>query len=179
MNKKILFLLFVSIGNVVGSILVYLLFGGTNVPEYIALYTSILTASYAILAEPKVRTEPYLRISPVLRRYGHILIGNANSPSSSGLNARIENVGYSNAKNIEVRCRLVPDSSIPLKNNGIFKHPLLTPKDDPIIYKIVEFAESNKLRSQQLIVEASYSNEDDKKQEPIKMKVAISELEED
>jgi hypothetical protein len=55
MSKRVLFVLFLFIGNVVGSILVYYLFGDVhvNVPEFIALYTSILTAIYTILAKPK------------------------------------------------------------------------------------------------------------------------------
>lgn len=177
MNKKIFFVSLLSIGNTVGSILVYFLFGDINVPEFIALYTSILTASYAILAEPKARTEPYLRITAVLKKYGHIMIGNSSSPNSLGLDIWIENIGNSIAKNIEVRCQLVPDGSIPLKDKGVFKHPLLALIPEKVQYKAVEFADSNKLLSQKLIIEASYSNEEDKKQEPIKIEVAINELE--
>jgi hypothetical protein len=45
----VLLLLLLLAGNVIGSIAVYFLFGDHfNVPEFIALYTSILTAIYTI-----------------------------------------------------------------------------------------------------------------------------------
>jgi hypothetical protein len=53
-NEKSMFVLLILVGNIVGSILVYFLFGDHfNVPEFIALYTSILTAIYTILAKRK------------------------------------------------------------------------------------------------------------------------------
>jgi hypothetical protein len=178
MIKKMLFILFLVIGIVAIIIVSYCFSATANIAEYVALYTSISTACYAILAEPKERTEPYLRTTAVLKRYGQIMIGNYDSPSHLGLNIWIENVGYSNAKGIEVRCQLVPDGSIPLKDNGIFKHSLLTPRKR-IQYQAVESVESNKLLSQQLVIEATFSNEDDKEQKPIKNKYLVKELEED
>lgn len=150
-----MFVLFVSIGNVVGSILVYFILGAVNVPVYIALYTSILTASYTILAEPKQKTEPLLRITPLLKRYGQIMIGNHTSPSSAAIIIWIENVGYSNALNIEAKCQLFPDLTIPLKNNGVFKHSLLVPKEK-INFEAVESFGTNELLSQELKIDVNF-----------------------
>lgn len=128
----------------------------------------------SILGAPKKRTEPYLRITPKLEKYSPITFKN----NLRGLNVWIENVGYSNAKSIEVRCQLVPDASIPLKNKGVFRHPLLTPKE-PVKYQAVKDFESHKLLSQQLIIETSYSNEEDEKQKPMKTEYLVKELEEE
>lgn len=149
----------------------------SSIAEYVALYTSVSTACYAILAEPRERIEPYLRITPLLKSHATISIGNYTSPSLAGIIMWIENVGYSNAKNIEGSCQLVPDASIPLKDKGVFRHALLAPKER-IHCEVVESFETDKLLSQQLIIEVSYSNEDDKKQKPIKMEYPVKELEE-
>lgn len=123
------------------------------------------------LAEPKV-AKPILRITPLLSTPA--IMGNL------GLDILIENIGYSIAKDIEVNCQLVPDGSIPLNDNGVFKHPLLAPRDPPIKYSALMFVESPKLLSQEkLIIEVSYLDEDDKKQKPIKMETTINKLEQE
>jgi hypothetical protein len=177
MNKKILFVLIVLIGSMAIATFVYYYVGVADIAEYVALFTSVSTAMYAILAEPKEKTEPFLRITPTLKRYGTIAIGTYVSPETVGLDVWIENIGYSIAKDIEVKCQIIPDESIPLKSDGVFKHPLLAPKEI-VQYKAVEAVDSNKFLSQRLIIEAAYSNEDDKKQKPIKKEYKISELEE-
>jgi hypothetical protein len=151
----------------------------SEIAEYLALYTSISTACYAILTQSRERTEPYLRITPLLDRYhGIVMIGNYSSPNTAGISVWIENVGYSNATNIEVKCQLAPDTSMPLKDNGVFKHTLLTPKEI-IRYEVtVEHIETEKLLSQKLIIEVVYSNEDNKKQKPVKMECLVKDLEE-
>ena len=178
MDKKIWFILFLTIGIAVITVTFYYYSETARIAEYVALYTSVSTACYAILAEPKKRTEPYLRITPLLKRHAYIMMGNYSSPKTSGLNIWIENVGHSNAKNIEIRFQLVPDGSIQLKDNGVFVHPLLTPKEK-VQCQAVKSAYSDKLLLQQLIVEASYSNEDEKKQKQIKNKWSVKELKED
>ena len=83
---------------------------------------------------------------------------------SSGLDILIENIGYSIAKDIEVKCKLVPDGSIPLIDNGVFKYSSLAPREPPVKYSALVLVEDSKLLSQEkLIIEVSYLNEDDKK----------------
>jgi hypothetical protein len=170
MRKKIWFILFFSIGNVVGSILIYYLFESVNVPVFIALYTSILTATYQILAEPTKRTDPFLRINPKLSDQG----------MDAGLDILIENIGYSIAKDIEVKCKLVPGGSLPLIDNGVFKYSSLAPRETPVKYSALVLVKDSELLSQEkLIIEVSYLNEDGKKQKPIKMERIISKLQEE
>jgi hypothetical protein len=179
MNKRIFFTLFVLIGSIAVAISINYSFGIGHIAEYVALFTSVSTAIYAILAQPKQRTEPFLRITPHLITHGGVFIGGASPPSSGGLNISIENIGYSIAKEIELRCKLVPDTSIPLENGGIFKHPSLAPREKPVQYQVVKYANKDILLSQKLTIETSYMNEDDKRQKPTKMEVLISGLERD
>ena len=176
-DKKILFTIFLIIGIVAIVISFYYYSETSKIAEYVALFTSVSTAVYTILSKTKERTEPILRITPLL-----------SDPNMSfwGLDIWIENIGYSIAKDIEVKCQLVPDASIPLENNGIFKHSLLAPKEITKCSVIIRADNSKPLSrqlfiaevtQQKLIIEVSYSNEDDKKQKPIKKKVAIAELE--
>jgi len=170
MDKRIFFILFVLIGSIVVAISINYSFGAAHIAEYVALFTSVSTAVYAILAQPKGRTEPILRITPLLKQLDPKL-------SHLKLDIWIENIGYSIAKNIEVKCQLVPDASIYIKNNGVFRHSFLAPKEI-VQYQAVGLADRNKLLSQQLIIEASYLNEDDKKQKPIKNVYSVKELHE-
>jgi len=175
MNKKILFMLFISIGSVAVALSIYYTLGVANVAEYVALFTSISTAIYAILAEPKAKTEPFLRITPILRRPPELIAGSMLDREFT-IDVWIENIGYSIAKDIEVKCKLVPDTSMPLEKNGVFKHPLLAPKEI-VKYYAVGLVESSKLLPQRLIIETHYLNEDNKKQKPIKKEFAVRELE--
>lgn len=170
-------MLLISIGSPAVAISVYLLLGATNVAEYVALFTSVSTAVYAILAEPRERTEPILRITPLLKRYGKVVVDGLGNEGKLGIDIWTENIGYSVAKDIEVDCRFVPDGSIRLKDNGIFKHSLLAPREI-IQYQAVDFADADKLLAQQLIIESSYLNEDDEKQKPMKKVCAVKELKE-
>jgi hypothetical protein len=171
MNKKILFISVLAVGILAIGITSYYYSATPSIVEYVALYTSISTACYAILAEQKAKTEPILRINPEL---------SSHSMGSLGLDILIENIGYSIAKDIEVNCKLVPDGSIPLSDNGVFKHSFLAPREPPIKYSALMFVETSKLLSQEkLIIEVSYLNEDDKKQKPIKMETTISKLEQE
>lgn len=177
MDKRILFVLFVLVGSTAVAISINYSFGAAHIAEYVALFTSVSTAIYAILAQPKERTEPFLRITPTLHRHGAVFIGSSGSLSAS-LEVQIENIGYSTAKDIEIKCQLIPDTSIPLKDKGVFKHSLLTTNDLPVYYQVVECADVDKLLSQQLILEASYLNEDNKRQKPLKNAYSVKELHE-
>jgi hypothetical protein len=177
MNKKILFIITLVIGIIAIGIVSYYYSATARTVEYVALYTSISTACYTILAEPRAKTEPLLRITPTLKRHGIVFIGKASMGGGVDLNIWIENIGYSIAKNIEVKCQIAPDKTIPLKNNGVYTHSFLAPKEITQ-YQLVDSIESGKLLSQQLIIEVSYSNENDKKQTPIKKEYPVRELEE-
>jgi hypothetical protein len=147
------------------------------VAEYIALFTSVSTAVYAILVQPKERIEPLLRITPTKESLAGVIVGKVGFKRTMNLNIWIENIGYSIAKGIEVQCRLVPNGSISLENKGVFKHPLLAPKEI-IKYQALRSVSTDKLLSQQLIIEASYLNEDDEKQKPTKNEYSVKELHE-
>jgi hypothetical protein len=178
MVKKIVFIFVLLVGALVIGISFYYYSATYEIAEYLALFTSVSTACYAILAQPKERTEPYLRVTPLLdRRQGSIAIGNYVSPNTAGIKIWIENVGYSNAINIELKCLLTLDTVLTLENEGIFKHPLLTPKEK-VRYEAVESAQTDLLFSQKLAIEVVYSNEDGKKQKPINIESRIIDLEE-
>lgn len=178
MDRRILFILFVLVGSIAVAIFINYSYGAAHIAEYVALFTSVSTAIYAILAQPKQRIDPFLRITPLLKTHPTVFIGSP-TPSSCSLSILIENIGYSIAKEIELRCKLVPDTSIPLENDGIFKHPSLAPREKPVEYKVVKYAIKDKLLSKKLTIETSYMNEDDKRQKPTKMDVLISGLERD
>lgn len=160
-------MLLVSIGSVAVAFFVYYFVGLSDIPEYVALFTSILTAMYAILAEPKAKTEPILRITPLLKQDPKLLRYNVD--------IWIENIGYSIAKDIEVKFK-VSDPKIHVKNNGFFKHLLLAPKET-IKCQALELIEYDTYNTQQLITEVSYLSEDNKKQKPIKKEYPIREME--
>jgi hypothetical protein len=176
MDKRILFSLFVLVGNITVAISINYSLGVAHVAEYVALFTSVSTAIYAILAQPKERTEPLLRITPTLERHPVVFIDNRKFGGSVGLDVRIQNIGYSIAKDIEIRCQLIPHASIHLENNGIYKISLLSPRDPPIKYQVVGGADAEKLLLLTLAIEVSYLNEDDKKQKPIKKVCWVKEL---
>lgn len=178
MDKRILFILVVLVGSIAVAISINYSLGVAHVTEYVALFTSVTTAVYAILAQPKQRTEPFLRITPLLKTHATIAITGMDVPKTKrGLDIWIENIGYSIAKDLKVSCGLVPDDSIYLENAGIFKYQLLAPKEI-VKYSVVRFVDANILLSQQLIIEASYLDEDDKKQKPIKNVYSVEELHE-
>jgi hypothetical protein len=177
MDKRILFILFVLVGSTAVAISINYSVGAAHITEYVALFTSVSTAVYAVLAQPKERIEPFLRITPTIERHDGIVVGNVGSERIMSLNIWIENIGYSIAKDIEVQCRLVPNGSISLENNGVFKHSLLAPKEI-VQYQAVQIASTDKLLSRQLIIEASYLNEDDEKQKPTKNVYSVKELHE-
>ena len=66
-----------------------------------------------------------------------------------------------------------------LKNDGFFKHSMLAPipKDPPITFSPSEFVDLDKLANQKLVVEASFSNEENKKQEVLRLEVAFDKVE--
>jgi hypothetical protein len=167
MNKKTLFKLFVSIGIlVIATVVLYCL--GANVSEYVTLFTALPTALYAVSTARK-RPEPFLRITPIL--------GQAYPLTYITLRIKIENiVAETIAKNIEVKCRLVPDASIFVMNKGVVKHPSpLTKEDPPVEYPVLEQVNRNELFSQKLVYEYTCLNEDDKKQKMRKGEIALAE----
>ena len=174
MNKKTLFKLSVSIGIlVIATVVLYCL--GANVSEYVTLFTTLPTALYAVSTKLK-RPEPFLRITPIL--------GQEYPLTHITLRIKIENiVAETIAKNIEVKCRLVPDASIFVMNKGVVKHSSpLTKEDSPVEYPVLEHVNRNELFSQKLVYEYTCLNEDGKKQKMRKGEIAlaekISELEE-
>ena len=177
MVKKIIFILVLVVGAIAIGISFYLYSATSEIAEYLALYTSISTACYAILTQSKERTEPFLRITPVLDRHHGMVAGKGwSTRNTAGIKIWIENVGYSNATNIELKCQLTVDTELLLENKGIFRHPLLAP-NEAVYYQALEIAEIETLFSQKLTIEAVYSNEDNKKQKPIKMECEVRELE--
>lgn len=175
MDKRILFILFVLIGSTILAISINYSFGAVHIAEYVALFTSASTAVYSILAQPKERIEPLLRITPTIHMQAGVFIKNMSPINTMSLSIWIENIGYSIAKDIEVRCRLVPNGSITLESNGVIKHPLLAPRE-VTENQLVRSARSDQLLSQQLIIEAFYLNIDDEKQKPIKNEYPVKEL---
>jgi hypothetical protein len=177
MDKRILFVLFILVGSIFVAVLISYSFGAAQIVGYVAWFTSLSTAVYAIWTQPKQRTEPFLRIAPILEKHqGMIFIaGVGGTTSRASLNVWIENIGYSIAKNISVRCGLNPDKSIPLKENGVFSHPLLAPKER-VSFQIVEYAETERLSSQQLTIEVKYENEDGKPQNMLTNAYSVEEL---
>jgi hypothetical protein len=175
MDKRILFVLLILIGSLVVAISIGYSLGVAQIVGYVAWFTSVSTAVYAILAQPKQRTEPILRITPLLK--SSIVTANVTFWVRT-IDIWIENIGYSIAKEIEVRCRLDPDGSIPLEKNGFFKHPLLAPKEI-VQYQAAKSADvMDNFLSQRLTIETSYLNEDNKKQKPIKSVYLVKELQE-
>ena len=168
MDKRILFILFVLIGSIAVAISVTYIFGASHITEYIALFTSLSTAIYAILAQPRERTEPFLRITP---RYNP----NRYKSPNIAIDICVRNIGYSIARDIEVRCRLIPNGSIPLERNGIINIELLAPKES--VECPLGPIKRSKLLSQKVLLVACFLDEDGKKQKPIKKEALISELE--
>jgi hypothetical protein len=157
------------VGNVILIPIVYNFLGKEFVFESIAVFTSITTAVYTILATPTTKTEPILRVTPFL--------GGGLGMGQIGLRVQIQNIGYSIAKNIEVKCKIVPDLTISLENNGVCNIPLLAPKESRIIPLISSIDLPRLLSQEKAIIEVSYENEEGKKQKPIKIEPLISELE--
>jgi hypothetical protein len=81
MIKKIVFILVLLIGAIAIGISFYSYSLTSEIAEYLALYTSVATACYAILSQPKERTEPFLRITPLLERHGTF----GGVPSNAGV----------------------------------------------------------------------------------------------
>lgn len=139
--------------------------GTVNVPAFIALYTSILTASYTILTEPKQKTEPILRVSPLVTQH--------KNPTSFHYNVDvwIENIGYGIAKNIE--------ANISVSNNKIFNkkfnHQLLAPKEI-LKFPIYEYMDFDIYNNERLSIEMAYFNEDSKKIKPMIEEYKLKEL---
>ena len=170
MIKKTLFILWLGIGIPVISFILNYYSATSNILESIALYASLSTACYAILAEPKQRTEPLLRITPLVKQQENPISFHYR------IDVWIENIGYGIAKNIEIKIK-ASDPKVNFNNNGYFKHLLLIPKER-FKCPVLEFMDSETYTNQRLIVEISYSNEDDKKLKPIHEEYTIRELKE-
>jgi hypothetical protein len=147
------------------SIVVFYLLGTVNVPAFIALYTSILTASYTVLTEPKQKTEPFLRVSPLVTQH--------KNPTSFHYNVDvwIENIGYGIAKNIEAKI-CVSNTKMFTKN---FNHQLLAPKEI-IKFPIYEYMDFDIYNNESLSIEMAYFNEDGKKIKPVIAEYKLKEL---
>lgn len=167
-KRRIAFVLFLTIGNIVLGLYAFNYLGKDTVLESIAVFTSISTAVYTILNEPeKEKPEPLLRVRPVAK--GGLGAGEL------GLDVYIDNIGDAPAKDIKIVCKTGPQT-ISLENNGVYKIPLLPLKEPPLKLNVINSIESEQLFSQNLDVEVMYSNMENKKHPPMKENYAISEL---
>lgn len=167
-KRKIAFVLFLVVGNITLGLYASYYLGKDTVLESIAVFTSISTAVYAILNEPpKEKAEPLLRVEPRLRA--------GFGMGSLGLEVRVDNIGDAPAKNTQVVCKINPQSSISLENDGVYTIPLLAPKEYSKINPIISI-QSDQLTSQELAVEVAYSNLENKKQPSMRESYSISVL---
>ncbi|GAG59185.1 unnamed protein product, partial [marine sediment metagenome] len=100
-------------------------------------------------SESKPRTQEILRITP--------LLGSLFPLTHIAMKVKIENIAPNSiAKNIVVKCKF-PDTSIFMKNKGVFEHksPLIY-KDSPVTFTLCEVEHRDKLFSQKFIYEATY-----------------------
>jgi hypothetical protein len=146
---------------------------GANLSEQIAFTASFLTASIAILT--RKRTEPpYLRITPLLGQHFPL--------THIELSMKVENLRESVAKDIEVRCKLVPNSSqmpatlLCIENEGIFKHQLaITNADPPITFLVSKVVDRNALLSQKFVYEISFFDRHGKKHRQKEEEIPLAE----
>jgi len=181
METKITFILtFVSV-LIVGifSIIIfaYKFEGIPNINEYLALYVSVTTAiftSIKLLIEPKVRTEPYLRLTPIFNEKPNELIAGLLSKKVS-MNLLVENIGHSIAKNIEIKCWLANDTSTPPKMVE-FHYSMLAPKENPLKFAVLKYVDLEPLRKTKLLVEYSFFNEENKKKKLVKEEIPFDKV---
>lgn len=167
MNKgKIIFTLALMTGNaIIGSIAFFYL-GKDTLLESIAVFTSISTAVYTILKEPE-KPKPLLRIQPI--------IISGSGMGSLGLDVLVDNIGEAPAKNIQVSCKLIPQTDIVLEKNGVGIIPFLA-RNERATCNVIVSIQQDKLSSQNFVIEATYSDSEDKKQKPIRVESSIEVL---
>ena len=166
-KRRIVFVLFLSIGNIALGLYAFYYLGKGTVLESIAVFTSVSTAAYAVLNEPEtVKLEPLLRVRAVAR--GGLGMG------SLGLDLFLDNIGDALAKGIKVVCKASP-IALGLQNSGVYGIKLLAPKETAKI-NVISSIESGQFSSQNLEVELTYSDTENKKQTPIKETYSIDEL---
>jgi hypothetical protein len=144
-----------------------------NLSEHIAFNASFWPATIALLT--RKRTEPpYLRITPLLGQHFPL--------SHIELSMQIENLRESIAKDIEIKCRLVPVSQIaPAKpiyilNEGIFKHQLaITNADQPVTFLVTKIVHRDELLSKKFVYEVSYSDRHGKKHRQKEEEIPLAE----
>ena len=167
-KRRIVFVLFLIIGNIALGLYAFYYLGKDTVLESIAVFTSVSTAAYAVLNEPEtVKPEPLLRIRPVAR--GGLGMG------SLGLDLFLDNVGDALAKDIKVVCKTSP-MTLGVQNNGVYGIGLLAPREPPARITVINSIESGQFSSQNLEVKVAYSDTEDKKQTPINATYSIDEL---
>ncbi len=167
-KRRIGFVIFLVLGNIIVVGLSSFYFLGKDMFEYIAVFTSLSTAAYAVLNEPETaKPEPLIRIRPVAR--GGLGAG------SLGLDLFLDNVGDALAKDIRVVCKTSP-MTLSLQNNGVYSIELLAPREPPTKITVISSIDSGQFSSQNLQVELTYSDTEDKKQTPIKATYSIDEL---
>ena len=129
----------------------------------VVIFVSKLYSQFT-LAQPesnikggKGRIQELLRIQP--------LLGQLFPLTHIAIDLQVENVmPDSLAKNLEIKCRMKPDSSIYLIGKGVHHLKLpITYKDPPSIFRILNCASRDELYSQFLCYEATYLNEYNKK----------------
>ena len=156
-KKKIGFVLFLIIGNVVVGLSSFRYLGADATIALIAFFTSLSTAVYSIMNEPK-KPQPLLRVKPSLR---NPFLG------SLGLDLYIDNVGDSSAKDIKVICKTSPEA-LTLENNGLYNIEILPSKERPVQIIVITSIETPSIESKKVEMEVTYSNMDNEKQKAIK-----------
>ncbi len=164
-KRRIGFVIFLIVGNIaVGSPIFYYL-GKDITFQFIAFFTSISTAAYAILNEPK-KPQPLLRIQ-LIARAGYEM-------GSIGFDLLVDNIGDATAKDIKVMCKTSP-RIVEVEENGIYNIKLIAPKETNKINVLTSIQESQ-VSSLRIDVEITYSSIENKKQTPIKESFEVKNL---
>lgn len=94
---------------------------------------------------------------------------------SLGLDLFLDNIGDALAKDVRVVCKTSP-LMLSLQDKGVYSIDSLVPKESPMRINVITSIESGQFSSQNLEVEVTYSNVENKKQNPIKATYSIDEL---
>ena len=92
-----------------------------------------------------------------------------------GFDVVVDNIGNSPAKNIQGSCKIIPQTDITLEKNGMLTVPLLA-RNERATYDAIVTIPSDRLSSQNLVIEATYSDSKDKKQKPVREETSIGVL---
>jgi hypothetical protein len=165
-KKKIGFAIFLVIGNIVVGLSTFQYLGTDATIALIAFFTSLSTAVYSIINEPK-KPQPLLRITTKVRAgYGM---------GTLGFDTYIDNIGESSAKDVKVICKIYPQP-VPLEQNGVYIIKVIPTREPPIKLNALISADVSSVKLQKIDVEVTYSNMDDETQPTIKETYEINKL---